>query len=65
MPGNGAAGGSAIHIGILTSIILGGSSLTQLLFAPFISNYPYKRKFLLIGINARILSLISLGSSIL
>ena len=55
------AGGKAIHIGVMTSIMLGGSSLTQLAFAPFISNYAYKRKFLLLGINARILSLISLG----
>jgi len=55
------AGGKAIHIGIMTAIMLGGSSLTQLIFAPFISNYAYKRKFLLLGINSRMLSLISLG----
>ncbi len=55
------AGGSAIQIGILTAIMLGGSSFTQLVFAPFISNYAYKRKFLLIGINARILALLGMG----
>ena len=55
------AGGSAIHIGIMTAIMLGGSSFTQLIFAPFISNYPYKKKFLLVGINARIASLLCLG----
>jgi len=55
------AGGTAIHIGILTTIMLGGSSFTQLIFAPFISNYPFKKKFLLLGINARILSLLALG----
>ena len=55
------AGGKAIHIGIMTAIMLGGSSLTQLIFAPFISNFPFKRKFLLLGINSRMLSLISLG----
>ncbi len=55
------AGGSAIHIGIMTAIMLGGSSFTQLIFAPFISNYHYKKKFLLVGINARIASLLCLG----
>ena len=55
------AGGSAVHIGIMTAIMFGGSSLTQLLFAPFISNYSFKKKFLLLGINSRILSLLALG----
>jgi len=55
------AGGTAIHIGILTAIMLGGSSFTQLIFAPFISNFFYKKKFLLIGINSRVLSLLLLG----
>ncbi len=55
------AGGSAVQIGILTSIMLGGSSFTQLIYAPFISNYHFKKKFLLLGINARIFSLLGLG----
>lgn len=55
------AGGTAIHIGILTAIMLGGSSFTQLIFAPFISNYSFKRKFLLLGINSRIFALLVLG----
>jgi MFS family permease len=55
------AGGNGIHIGLMTAIMLGGSSFTQLIFAPFISNYPYKKKFLLVGINARITSLLCLG----
>lgn len=55
------AGGQAVHIGILTTIMLGGSSFTQLFFAPFLSNLPYKKRSLLIGINARILSLLGLG----
>jgi len=55
------AGGKSIHIGIMTAIMLGGSSLTQLIFAPFISNFAYKRGFLLLGINSRMLSLICLG----
>lgn len=55
------AGGTAVHIGILTAIMLGGSSFTQLIFAPFISNYNFKKKFLLLGINSRVLSLAALG----
>ncbi|MDY0342270.1 MAG: MFS transporter [Lentimicrobium sp.] len=55
------AGGSAVQIGILTAIMLGGSSFTQLIYAPFISNYQFKKKFLLLGINSRIFSLLSLG----
>jgi len=55
------AGGTAIHIGILTAIMLGGSSFTQLIFAPFISNYSFKKKFLLVGINLRIFALLVLG----
>jgi len=56
------SGGTAIHIGILTAIMLGGSSLTQLIFAPFISNYSYKKKFLLLGINSRIIALLAIGN---
>jgi len=55
------AGGNAIQIGILSSIMLGGSSFTQLVYAPFISNYHFKKKFLLLGINSRIFSLLGLG----
>lgn len=55
------AGGGAVHIGIMTAIMFGGSSLTQLIFAPFISNYQFKKNFLLLGINSRILSLLALG----
>ncbi len=55
------AGGNAMHIGIMTAIMVGGSSLMQLFFAPYLSNKPYKRKFLLFGINTRIFSLFGLG----
>jgi MFS family permease len=55
------AGGSAVQIGIMTAIMVGGSSFTQLFFAPFISNYHYKRNFLLLGINARIVALLGMG----
>jgi MFS family permease len=55
------SGGGAMHIGILTAIMMGGSSFTQLFFAPFISNKHYKKRFLLFGINTRVLSLFGLG----
>ena len=55
------AGGNAFHIGLMTAILMGGSSFTQLFFAPFISNRPYKKGILLTGINLRVLALLSLG----
>jgi len=55
------SGGGAIHVGIMTAILLGGSSVTQLFFAPYISNKSYKKKYLLLGINSRIFSLLGLG----
>ncbi|MEA1970133.1 MAG: MFS transporter [Thermodesulfobacteriota bacterium] len=51
------AGGTSVHIGLLTAIILGGSHLSQLFFAPFINNRPMKKGYLLLGINARIFAL--------
>jgi len=56
------AGGSPMHIGIVAAIMMGGSSFTQLLFAPFLSGIPYKKNYLLIGINLRILSLFALAA---
>ncbi len=55
------AGGTAVQVGILTAIMLGGSSFTQLIYAPVISNYQYKRKFLFLGINSRVLALLGLA----
>ncbi|PKP38918.1 MAG: MFS transporter [Bacteroidetes bacterium HGW-Bacteroidetes-15] len=55
------SGGKSMHIGIMTAIMLGGSSFTQLFFAPYISNKPFKKKFLLFGIYSRIISLFALG----
>lgn len=54
------SGGTAIHVGVMTAIMLGGASITQLFFAPFISNYNYKRKFLLLGINSRMMAILGL-----
>ncbi len=56
------SGGTAFHIGLMTAIMVGGSSFTQIFFAPYLSNQPYKKKFLLMGINLRIFSLLALGT---
>jgi MFS family permease len=45
----------------MTAIMVGGSSFTQIFFAPYLSNVPYKKGFLLAGINLRIFSLLALG----
>jgi MFS family permease len=55
------AGGGPLHIGILTAIMLGGSRFTQLFFAPYLSNITFKKKYLLAGINTRVLTLTALG----
>ncbi len=56
------SGGTAFHVGLMTAIMVGGSSFTQLFFAPFLSNKPHKKAFLLTGINLRIFSLLALGT---
>jgi MFS family permease len=55
------AGGNAMHIGIMTAIMMGGSSFTQLFFAPYLSNKTFKKKFLLFAINTRVFALLGLG----
>ncbi len=55
------AGGNEIHLGFMTAIMLGGSSLFQLFFAGLISHKPRKKKFLLLGINLRIIALFALA----
>ena len=55
------SGGKAFHIGLMTAIMMGGSSFSQLAFAPFVSNMPYKKRIILTGINSRIISLVALG----
>jgi MFS family permease len=55
------AGGTSIHLGFLTAIMLGGSSLLQLVFANFISKKTLKKGYLLLGINLRVFSLLALS----
>jgi MFS family permease len=56
------AGGSAFHLGLLTAIMLGGTKIFQLIFASNISKKIFKKKFLLVGINLRVISLIALAT---
>ncbi len=55
------AGGNSFHVGIMAAIMMGGSSFTQLFFAPIVSNRPFKKKYLLFGINLRVVSLLALA----
>jgi MFS family permease len=52
------AGGTSLHIGIMAAILTGGSSFTQIIFAPLVSNDRFKKKYLLLGINSRMISLL-------
>jgi len=55
------AGGTSFDIGLLTAIMVGGTSFAQLFFTPMLSNKSRKKGFLLFGINVRVLALFSLG----
>jgi MFS family permease len=57
----GEAGGTAVHVGILSAVMIGGTSFMQIFFAGFLLPYPRKKGLLLVGINLRVLSLITLG----
>ena len=54
-------GGTAIHMGILTSIMVGGASFMQLFFSGILSKVAFKKKFLLMAINLRVISLLALS----
>jgi len=55
------AGGTSVHLGILTAIMTGGSSFTQIYFAGFLSGRPRKKKFLLLAIHLRVAALLLLS----
>lgn len=55
-------GGNAIHMGILTTIMIGGASFMQLFFSAMLSNQAYKKKYLISAINLRVISLLGLSS---
>ena len=55
------SGGTSLHVGFLTAIMVGGTKFAQLFFASFINNKSYKRGYMLLGINLRIFSLAGLA----
>jgi MFS family permease len=56
------AGGNAVHLGFLSAIMLGGSGVFQLLFAPILSKNALKLKYLLFGINLRVIALLLMSA---
>jgi len=55
------AGGGTVALGLLTAIMLGGSSLMQLLFAGLLAARPFKKAYLLLGIHLRVAALLLLA----
>lgn len=54
-------GGSEIHIGIITAIMIGLPLVSQLVFAPFVQKRRKKKPYLLGGIYVRITALLGIG----
>lgn len=56
-----SAGGTSVHLGIQTAIMVGGASFMQIVFAGFLSRKTCKKGYLILGISLRIASLFGLG----
>lgn len=54
-------GANSVHLGFLTAIMIGGASFMQLIFSAALSNAPFKKIWLLTGINVRIGMLITMA----
>ena len=55
------AGGTPFHLGMLTTIMVGGSKFMQIFFAAFLTHKKKTKKFLLMGIYIRVGALLILG----
>jgi MFS family permease len=55
------AGGTSVHVGILTAILIGGTRLSQLFFAPYINSKPNKKGLLITGIYLRVMALVGVA----
>ncbi len=55
------AGGTSFHLGLLTAIMTGGASLSQLVFGGFLSGKQRKKVYLLLAIHLRVVSLLLLS----
>lgn len=51
------AGGTSVHVGILTAILIGGTRLSQLFFAPYVNSKSSKKGLLITGIYLRMIAL--------
>jgi len=56
-----SAGGTPVHLGIQTAIMIGGANFMQIVFAGFLTRKARKKGYLILGISLRIFSLLSLG----
>jgi len=54
-------GGGAIHVGIVSAIVIGIPVVTKLFFSSFLSSQRIKKPYLLLGVDSRILALISIS----
>ncbi|MBF9015797.1 MULTISPECIES: MFS transporter [unclassified Oceanispirochaeta] len=54
-------GGSELHIGFITAIMVGFPLVSQLLFAPFIQSRKRKKPYLIAGLYARMMALFGIG----
>jgi len=55
------SGGTPVHLGILTAIMVGGNSFMGIFFASFLTHRERKRKYLITGIYLRVGALLSMG----
>lgn len=58
-------GGNPIHVGIVSAIVIGLPVVTKLFFSSFLSSRKMKKPYLLLGVNLRILSLISIAFTLI
>lgn len=56
-----SVGGKAIHVGIVSAIVIGLPVVTKLFFSSFLSSRKTKKPYLLLGIYLRVLALISIA----
>jgi len=59
-----SVGGSAIHVGIVSAIVIGLPVVTKLFFSSFLSSRKRKKPYLLLGIDLRVLALISIAMTL-
>jgi MFS family permease len=57
------SGGTAVQIGILTAILIGGSKIAQLFAAPFLYFTKTKKTYLLLAISVRFSALMAIAGS--